>query len=387
MKKFRICLIVIAIIFLSFSFFDYVVAKAEDSQTLENSLEEILNELDLSELENYLNSFDFENTENIQDRLMRYVKGETLDYTGIFSQIIEVFFKEVVELFPSFSCITAIALLCGILSSLQVGAMDKTVTKTVYIIAFISSLIPVIGIINECYLSAKESLDRMQRQMEVTFPILLTLLAVSGGVSSVAICKPSLAFLSTTMIRIISDIVFPVTIIMLAFSMLNRISDDFRFGKFTALLKSVNKWLIGIGLSVFGLFFTVQGLTANTYDSIVKRAAKYAIGNGIPIVGGFLSGGFDLAIAGSVLIKNSLGYLGIILMISCIFKPLILLLSTTILLRFTSAVTSPFGENKISDFLSETADCLNYFSAGILFTAFLYFLSIIVIISATGVFL
>ncbi len=387
MKKLQLSLIFIAIIFFCFSFSNTLIAKAEDSQPLDNSLEESLNELDLSELENYLNSFDWENTENIKDRLIRYVKGEALDYTGIFSQIIEVFFKEVVELLPAFSCITAIALLCGILSSLQVGVMDKTVTKTVYLIAFISALIPVIGIINECYLSARESLNNMQRQMEVTFPILLTLLAASGGISSVAICKPSLAFLSTTMIRIISDIVFPVTIIMLAFSMLNRISDDFRFGKFTGVLKSINKWLIGIGLSIFGLFFTVQGLTASTYDGIVKRAAKYAIGNGIPIVGGFLSGGFDLAIAGSILIKNSLGYLGIILMISCVFKPLILLLSTTLLLRFTSAMTSPFGESKISDFLSETADCLNYFSAGILFTAFLYFLSIIVIISATGAFL
>ena len=162
---------------------------------------------------------------------------------------------------------------------------------------------------------------------------------------------------------------------------------NFKFGKFTALLKSINKWLIGIGLSVFGLFFTIQGITTTTYDGIVKRVAKYAIGNGIPIVGGFLSGGFDLAVAGSVLIKNSLGYFGIALMISSIFKPIILLLSTTILLRLSSAMTSPFGESKISDFLSETADCLNYLSAGVLFSAFLYFLAIIVLISVTGAFL
>ena len=223
--------------------------------------------------------------------------------------------------------------------------------------------------------------------MEIVYPLLLTLLTVTGGTSTVAICKPSLAFLSTTMIRIISDLVFPITLIIFAFLTLNRISDDFKFGKFTLILKSVNKWLIGLGLSVFGLFFTVQGLTAGGYDSVIKRATKYAIGNGIPIVGGFLSGGVDLAIAGSILIKNSLGYLGITLMIASVFKPLVLLLSTILLLRSTSAFTATFCENKISDFLSETADTLNYFSAGILFTAFLYFLSIVVMISATETFL
>lgn len=389
MKKLKAVLMLIAFMFLLAMPFNCILVTAETEQpsALEDTIEDCLEKLDLSELEEYLKRLEGENSESIRDRLIRYVKGDSLEFTSIFTQTAEVFFQETIALIPDFACITAIALLCGILSSLQIGIMENTVTKTVYVIAFVSALIPVVGIISECYTSAIDGLNNMQRQMEIVFPILLTLLATSGGVTTVAVCRPSLAFLSTSMIRIISDFVFPITIIMLAFSMLTKISDDFKFGKFTALLKSINKWLIGIGLSVFGLFFTIQGITTTTYDGIVKRVAKYAIGNGIPIVGGFLSGGFDLAVAGSVLIKNSLGYFGIALMISSIFKPIILLLSTTILLRLSSAMTSPFGESKISDFLSETADCLNYLSAGVLFSAFLYFLAIIVLISVTGAFL
>lgn len=360
--------------------------KLENSG-LENAIEDALENLELDALENYLQDLQGNSSEDIKARLIRYIKGDSVHYESIFAQISEIFFIKIADLLPSFSCIIAIALLCGILSSLQVGTMDKTVTKTVYSIAFIATLIPVFNVVSECYSSANESVEKMKTQMQIIFPILLTLLAASGGVASVAICKPSVAFLSTSMVQIISDVVFPIVVIMIAFSMLNRVSEDFRFGKFTALLKSVNKWLIGMGLSVFGLFFTVQGLAAGSYDGIVRRAAKYAIGNGIPIVGGFLSGGFDLAIAGSVLIKNSLGYLGVILMLSTIFQPLLTLISTTLLLRLTAALTSPFGESRISDFLSETADCMNYLSAGVLFTAFLYFLSIVITVSVSGVFL
>ena len=134
---------------------------------------------------------------------------------------------------------------------------------------------------------------------------------------------------------------------------------------------------------MFGLFFTLQGITASTYDGIVRRAAKYAIGNGIPIVGGFLSGGFDLAVAGSVLIKNALGNMSIFLMVSVLFEPLVLLIAVNILLRFTAAVTQPFGDSKISDFLGETADNLQYCTAGLLFTAFMYFICIIMLITST----
>ena len=135
--------------------------------------------------------------------------------------------------------------------------------------------------------------------------------------------------------------------------------------------------------SVFGIFFTLQGITTASYDGIVRRATKYAIGNGVPIVGGFLSGGFDLAVASSVLIKNALGSMSIFIMVAVLFEPLIMLISTNILLRFTSAITQPLGESKISDFLGETADNLRYCTAGLLLVAFLYFLSIMLFVSAS----
>ena len=102
-------------------------------------------------------------------------------------------------------------------------------------------------------------------------------------------------------------------------------------------------------------------------------------------MGGFLSGGFDLAVAGSVLIKNSLGSLSIFLMVSVLFEPLIMLISVNLFLRLTAAVTQPLGESRIPDFLNETADNLNYCTAALLFVAFLYFISIVLIICSSEV--
>ena len=122
---------------------------------------------------------------------------------------------------------------------------------------------------------------------------------------------------------------------------------------------------------------------AASYDGITRRVAKYAIGTGVPIIGGFLSGGFDLAVAGSILIKNSLGALGIFLIISVLFEPLTLLITVNVLLRLTSAITQPFGDSKISDFLSQTADDLNYCTAGLLLSAFMYVVCIVIVICAS----
>ena len=114
------------------------------------------------------------------------------------------------------------------------------------------------------------------------------------------------------------------------------------------------------------------------YTSGSSTIAAYApIGAGVPIVGGFLSGGFDLALAGSALIKNSVGYLGMLLLLAVLLKPLAMLISVNVLLKFTAAVTQPLGDRRISDFLGETADNANYCLAGVLMTAFMYFVMLL----------
>ena len=184
-------------------------------------------------------------------------------------------------------------------------------------------------------------------------------------------------------VAVIQKVVFPITVTIILFSLAAHLTKELKIGKFTAFFKSINKWIIGICVSVFGIFFTLQGITAATHDGIVRRATKYALGNGIPIIGGFLSGGFDLAVAGSVLIKNSLGTMGIFLMITVLFEPIVLLASINLLLRLTAAITQPFGDSRLSDFLGETADNLHYCTAGLLMTAFLYFLSIMLMVYST----
>ena len=357
--------------------------KGSADEQLNENIYKLLEELDLQALQEYVNSLENFDDESVAERLILYIKGDSFDYENFGRELGAVLFQDVTMVLPSFACIAAIALLSGLISSLRSGSAGKTSADMIYLISYIAALIPLIGVLTECFTQAADSVNAMQKQMHLTFPLLLTLMATSGGALSVAICRPAVAFFSTAIVSVITQVVFPLTITIIAFSMAGNLTKELKIGKFSTFFKSINKWIIGICISVFGLFFTLQGITAATYDGVVRRAAKYAIGNGIPIVGGFLSGGFDLAVAGSILIKNSLGSMSIFLMVSVLFEPLVLLIAVNLLLRFTSAITQPFGDSRISDFLEETAGNLHYCTAGLLFVAFLYFLSILLMVSST----
>ena len=362
-------------------------AKAEeqtDSQAeLNDVIKEQIGQLDLDALEKYVASLENFSTETVAERLFEYIKSDSVDYEGIGKQIGTVLFAKVMEILPSFACIAAITLLSGLISTMRSGSNVYTASEMIFLITYVAALIPLIAVLTECFSSSMSCISAMQTQMQIVFPLMLTLMAASGGTLSAAVCRPAVGFFATNIVTVIRSVVFPITITMIVFSMAANLTKELKMNKFTAFFKSVNKWIIGVCISAFGIFFTLQGITAANYDGIVRRTAKYAIGNGIPIVGGFLSGGFDLAVAGSVLIKNSLGTMSIFLMLTVIFEPLVLLISVNLLLRLTAAVAQPFGDGRIADFLEETAGNLHYCTAGLLFTAFLYFLCIMLMVCAS----
>lgn len=393
-RKLFITLLVVGFIAVIITFgnigsFPIYRARAEENYPTasQDELDEIigdqLNKLDLKALQDYVNSLHSFTEKNVTERLLDYIKGTDFDYESFGKKLVDVLFKKAAELFPVFACITAITLLSGIISTLRSGSIANTSADFIFLISYAAALLPLLGVLIECFQECIASVSAMKEQMQIIFPLMLTLMAASGGTLSAAVCRPAVAFFSTTIVSIMSQIVFPLAIAIITFSMASNLTKELKIGKFTAYLKSINKWIIGLCITVFGLFLTLQGITAAAYDGVVRRATKYAIGNGIPIVGGFLSGGFDLAVAGSILIKNSLGNLGVFLMISVLFEPIVMLITVNLLLRFTAAITQPFGDSRISDFLGETADNLHYCTAGLLFTAFLYFLSIILMVCST----
>ena len=362
-----------------------VNAKNDGETSLNESVTEQLENLDLQALQQYIQSLEaFENAD-VAERILSYIKGESVSYGNFFKNIGDVIFKNVENLFPAIACIIAVSLICGLTTHFQSGKLAAS-SNVIFLVAYTAALIPLLTIVTECFAESKKAVEEMQKQMQIVFPILLTLMSASGGSVSASICRPAVAFLSTNIVNTISEIVFPITLAVIAFSMIDHLSNDLKFGKFTAFLKSINKWIVGVCVSVFGLFFTVQGISAASYDGIARRAAKYAIGSGVPIVGGFLSGGFDLAVAGSALIKNALGNMSVFLMVAVVFEPMILLISTNLLLRLTAAITQPLGDGRLANFLSETADNLNYCVAGILFTAFLYFVCIVLLVCLSEAF-
>lgn len=354
------------------------------TEELENAIEELLASLDTEELQKYLNTLSEFKGVSLKEKLMSVITGDySLNYSSLFESIIGLVWEEGKTMLPAFAVILAVAILCGILNSAKNGFLQSTTSDIIYFVGYISTgavvLASLIGVLN----AGISAVTSMKKQMEIVYPILLTLMAASGGTVSAGVYRPAVAFLSGAICELFTTVVIPAAIIVIVLAFVGNLTNDVKTEKLGELFKSVSKWLIGLTLGLFSLFLTVQGITSAQYDGLSLRAIKFVVSGSVPIVGNFLSGGLDVVLVGSVIIKNAIGSFSLFLLAGTVLRPLMLFAAFQLFLRLSAAATEPVG-GKISAFLTSVAKDSGYFLAALLCIAFLYFLTLLLLICSTG---
>ena len=383
-------LVVSVIVF--FSMGGIAVFADESGEQLNQSITDLLKDLDLNELQKYLDEnkdsylFNFGDTAS---EIIEYLIHGNLntDYGGYLSELFSVIFKNVIKLIPAFAEVTAIALLSAVVSTAEGTLMGKSTSKVVHlacyslIILIISSML--IGIVSDCI----TCINSVRKQIEIITPILATLTVLTGGTGTAAIYQPSALFLSGGAVEIVSGFVFPAAITVVILNFMSKLGNDLSFSGVTALIKSILKWVIGITVTVFSIFITMQSSATSLFDGILFKATKYVVGNSVPIVGNFLSSGFDMLTSAGLLIKSSVGMCGLLLLLFELIEPIILLIAFSLILKLVGAIVQPIGENTLYGLLSDLSKDIEFFLAGLLTVAFMYALIIMLVVNSANSFI
>lgn len=392
-KRLIIILILIAVCATVAALFGFTAfADETDVGEINQTISDLLKDLDLTELQKYLDSDSdgflskFGNTASeIIEYLIRGNLGT--DYGGYLKELFSVIFKNVIAMIPAFAEITAVALLSAIVSSAEDGVIGKSTAKIVHlacyslIILIISSMLT--GIITNCL----NCINSVKKQIEIITPILATLTVLTGGTSTAAIYQPSAVFLSSGAVEIVSGFIFPAAIAVVVLNFMSKLNPNMSFTGVSALVKSIMKWVIGITVTVFSIFITMQSSASSLFDGIIFKATKFVVGNSVPIVGNFLSSGFDMLSSAGLLIKSSVGLCGIILLLFELIEPIIALAAFSLILKLVGAIVQPIGENTLFGLLSDLSKDVEYFIAGLLTVAFMYALVIMLIINSANSFI
>ena len=363
-----------------------VLAEDNDTENLQVELEETiysqLENLDLAQIESVLKGLGDDQLEvfgvsSFGDKVKKIVSGEFADgQQSIFKAIINLIFDDVLTFVPLLASIIIISIICGFLSNLKSDSSGKGVGDIIHFVCYgVVISIVMTAVVNLIQMTGK-TINGLRSQMEVVFPLLLTIMTAIGGTMSVSIYQPAVALLSSAIMHIFTSVLMPIFIFSIVFTIISNLTSTVKLEKFTKFFQSTFKWIIGGIFTVFMAFLSIQGITASTYDGVSIRTAKYAIRSYVPILGGYLSEGFDVIMASSVLIKNAIGASGLLLMFSTIISPIVKIVVFILVLKLAAAILEPLTDPRISDFIYSVSKSLSMLIVMILGVAFMYLITV-----------
>lgn len=389
-RKTLILLVFICIVFTMQLFGgDYVVSAetSETSSAISASISDIVSALDLSGLDEIVSSL--ESSEffgmTAREKVELILSGEYFtDYSSLISAIFSLLFVNIKSFLPIIFTILAIGVLGSLLSSLKEKS-NETGDMVYYVCSSIVTILILVSFKN-ILSDIKSVIDTISKLMQIVFPILISLLVSIGSLSSVSIYNPLVAVLTTIVDIVFDKFLYPIFILIFLFTVLGSLTTTIKLDKLNNFLSSGFKWVVGIIFTLFSGFLSLQGISAGRFDSISIKATKFAVKSYIPIIGSYMAEGMDFVVLGSVLVKNTMGLVAVLILFSIILIPVIKLIIYKLLLQFSSGVLELVGANNMSSFVYKTSKVLILPIIIVLSIALMFIMTIAIIMCTANIF-
>ncbi len=389
-KKILLVIVLLLLAMISTIQIDFFASADENdefSESLSNSVYDIVEGIDVSEIQNMVDNLEDINLfdVSIKDKITQILEGEYFtNYTSVASAIFALVFGDIREIIPFLLTLIAIGVLYNLIYNFKT---DNKNTNDVVSFVFLSVMIIVVLIAFKDILDlTNRTINLILTQMQIIFPILITLLGTIGSFSSISIYNPLVAVLTSAISIVFDKFLYPLFITIFLFTVIGHLTDTIKLNKINSFLSSTFKWVIGIVFTLFTGFLSIQGISAGKFDSVSIKATKFAMKSYIPIIGSYVSDGMDFFILGSVLVKNTIGLIGVLILFVSIISPIITILIYKLALQLSGGILEMTGSTKMSNFLTNCSKILIMPIVLIIGIAFMYVITICLIMCTANIF-
>jgi stage III sporulation protein AE len=307
-------------------------------------------------------------------------KGISSNWDALWQKLAGRFMKEIAANTHLMGKLLFLAVLCVLLQNLQNSFEQSGISVLAYSVCFIFlSVIALTAFYNAITL-AKDTVATMVSFMEALLPLMISLLAGVGALTSAALFTPLMLFVVSAVSVIVKNIVLPLLLITSVLDCVNYLSEKYRLSNLTSLFKQTGMIILGFTLVVFIGIVTVQGVAGGVADGITLRTAKYATSTFVPVVGKMFADTVELVMGASLLLKNVVGIFGVIVVMTICAFPLIKLLSLVAIMKVTGALVQPMGDDRMGKCLDAMGNNLLLVFAALMTVVLMFFLAITMIV-------
>ena len=282
MKK-KLCVIVLTILIL--------ISKNcyASNNTEEINTDTILNEQQasfgikdfLKEAENYLP--DFISDIDISNIFNSAVRGN-IDNSTFLKKIWEKLGVQIIDALKIFINILIIILIHSILKSITDGLENSEVAKIVYYVQYILIVTIIMANFSDILKLINNTIDNLIGFSQSLIPLLITLMAYTGSITTTTVIEPVLLFLIEFIANMIKVLIIPIVSIITVLIIVSNLTDRIQISKLGNFMKSSIIWSLGIILTLFVGVVSLEGSLTSSIDGVTAKTAKAAVSSLIPVV-------------------------------------------------------------------------------------------------------
>jgi len=222
-------------------------------------------------------------------------------------------------------------------------------------LCYLTCAISQTGLLAALLQEAEALAERISGLADAAFPLLVSLLSYSGATAAAAMLTPMAAILGRLTVSLLGGAGIRMCSIAAAVAVAGNLNGRFSLKNLFGLIVSVVNWTVGLVMTVFVGLLSVQGLLGGGYDSASVRAARYAVDNFLPVIGGEVADTLDTLVSSVLLVKNAAGVTGMLILIGICAQPLLRFAAAMLSLRLSAAALEPLAENALTRLTEQIA--------------------------------
>ena len=220
--------------------------------------------------------------------------------------------------------------------------------------------------------TVSDYLTRLCSLMNVMTPVMSALYVTSGRVTEMSVNSSALMLFVTLTENVNTYVLLPFAAAVLALTTASALGTGSGIGPLSNAAGNVLVWIIATVSAVFSFVMGVQTALARGTDSLAAKAVKFAVGSGIPIVGGAMSEAVTTVGASLSLIKKTAGGAAVVMILLIVVPVLIRIAVSLISLSFCKGAAEFAGADAAVSVIAGARTVLASFAAlaassGILF--------------------
>ena len=363
----------------------------EDGDTVDitSVMEESLESIDLAPWQRFISDNEFfESITSASGSITEYIKkliagDAVISFDGFINAVFADFIAALKSHMNLAAILFGIAAMSAVLEKFSKSIFKGNISAAASNILFCCAVGLIIKSFADVISRGVGAVNNMSDFIDKSLPVLMSLVTAIQSATSSQILRPSVIMIVELTVKLINCIIIPLLSSSAVLSIAYNVSKSNTFSEISGSIKKLADWIIGIMFTLFFGIISIQKLTSSALDGISVKAVKYTLSSFSLYGGSFLSKSFDVVTGCAIIMKNVLGGISMIILLSICIAPAVYLLSISVVYRITAFLASLIGETRISGCLCDIGKIYGTVFLCVMTASVLFFM-LLSVITAVG---